>query len=252
MKRMNFARASFVVLVVAALVVIVAGCAEQVQPYGLERQVTYQSPQRRREVWAVAPALNLSGYRDVDPLLQADLVYGQLQQVNGITVIPVNRVVEVYATLKIDQVQSPEQAIVVCDLLGCDALVVPTVTAYDPYVPPKFGASLQLLGKPTDYARPASVDPRDLARQATPTKSESLAAANAANAKPGAAVQAVGMFDAANGSVREALFTYATGRNDPVGPMGPREYLVSMDRYCGFVYHELILDVISRASRRKA
>jgi hypothetical protein len=250
MKLMNKNRVALVVLGTVALLAV--GCAERVPPYGVERQASYSSPQRRREVWAVAPAINLSGLRDVDPLLQADLVYGQLQQVRGITVIPVNRVVEVYATLKIDKVQSPEQATVVCDLLGCDALVLPTVNAYDPNVPPKFGASLQLLGKPSDFARPAAVDPRELARQATPDKSESLAAAANPKGEATGVVQAVGMFDAANGSVREALFAYAAGRNDPAGPMGPKEYLASMDRFCGFVYHELILDVISRASRRKA
>jgi hypothetical protein len=177
-------------------------------------------------------------------------VYGQLQQVRGITVIPVNRVVEVYATLKIDKVQTPEQANVVCDLLGCDALLVPTVTAYDAYMPPKFGASLQLIRKPREWERAANVDPRELARRAAPGPDEAMPAARAI--PPNGVVQAVGMFDAANGSVREALFVYAAGRNDPVGPMGAKEYLVSMDRYCGFVYHELIVQVLDRASRRKA
>ena len=46
--------------------------------------------------------------------------------------------------------------------------------------------------------------------------------------------------NAANGSVRQRLHDYAAGRHDPVGPLGEREYLVSMDRYQGFVYHELI------------
>jgi len=52
------------------------------------------------------------------------------------------------------------------------------------------------------------------------------------------------MFDAANGSVREALLAYAKGRNDPAGPMGAKEYLVSMDRYCGFVYQSLTGDLL--------
>ena len=38
------------------------------------------------------------------------------------------------------------------------------------------------------------------------------------------------------------------GRNDPLGPLGPKEYFVSMDRYCGFVYHELLADLL-RAQR---
>ena len=47
-----------------------------------------------------------------------------------------------------------------------------------------------------------------------------------------------------NGSVREKLTDYADGRQDPVGPLGKREYLLNMDRYCGFVYHELIRDLL--------
>ena len=57
-------------------------------------------------------------------------------------------------------------------------------------------------------------------------------------------------FDAANGSVRERVLNYASGRNDPKGPLGPKEYFVSMDRYCGFVYHELLVDLL-RAPRVK-
>ena len=61
-----------------------------------------------------------SGERQVDPLLQADLVFQQLQQVHGVTVVPVNRVVEVYVRPADRPGASPEQAAIVCDLLGCD------------------------------------------------------------------------------------------------------------------------------------
>jgi len=33
--------------------------------------------------------------------------------------------------------------------------------------------------------------------------------------------------------------------------MGQKEYLASIDRYCGFVYHELIEQVIARAANGK-
>src|SRR3954469_13726911 len=78
-----------------------AGCAESEPKYGVERQINF--PARQREIWAVAPAINLSGYQ-VDAMLQSDLLYQQLQQVRGLTVLPVNRVAEVYATLNIDKV----------------------------------------------------------------------------------------------------------------------------------------------------
>lgn len=220
-----------------------AGCAQRPPEYGTEFGLTL--PASRREIWAVAPAVNLSGQREVDPILQADLVYGQVQQVRGLTVVPVNRVVEVYAALRIEQVQSAEQAALVCDLLGCDGLLVPTVTAYDPYNPPKLGASLHLFRKPGSYARPANVDPRDLARRASPPPEQSVPAREAD------AVQAVGMYDAANGSVRQALFAYARGRHDPLGPMGHGEYLASMDRYAGFVYHDLADDLLRAVRNRR-
>jgi hypothetical protein len=213
-----------------ALLGLIAGCAERPKPYGRERQLMLTT--RQPQVWAIAPALNLSGQGEVDPLLQADLVYQQLQQVQRLTVIPVNRVAEVYAGLQIDRVRSPEQAALVCDLLGADALLIATVTAYDPYNPPKMGASLQLL--------PAM--PRQRDRE--PDEDE-------APPPPPKMLQAVGMFDAANGSVRDAVLQYAAGRNDPLGPLGPKEYFVSMDRYSGFVYHQLITDLLGRVRSQR-
>ena len=232
-------------LVLSSVLPPATGCAEKAPSYGTE--YVRKLPNTGRAIWAVAPAINLSGQREVDPLLQADLVYEQVQQVRGLTVVPVNSVVEVYAALGIVQVNSAEQAALVCDLLGCDALLVPTVTAYDPYNPPKLGASLHLFLKPGSYARPATVDPRELARAASPPADQSLPAAADASF-----VQAVGVFDAANGSVREALLGYAKGRNDPAGPMGAKEYLVSMDRYCGFVYQSLTGDLIRSIRRRRS
>src|SRR3954454_21113605 len=163
----------FIICALAAL----AGCSRPA-PYGIEHQLTL--PGKRTQVWAVAPAVNLSGMREVDSLLQSDLLFQQLQEVHGLTVVPVNRVVEVYVILKIDQVQSPEQAKLVCDLLGCDALIVPTVTAYDPYAPPKFGGALQMFRRSGQFARMPNVDPRDLARAAAPGPAESLAPATEA------------------------------------------------------------------------
>ena len=224
-----------VVFLSSAICAAAGGCQERVPPYGIENQRALAS--ERGEVWAIAPAINLSGQQEVDPILQADLAYAQLQTIKGLTVVPVNRVAEVYATLRIDRVQSVEQAVIVCDLLGCDAIIVPTVTAYDPYNPPKMGAALQMFRK---NAAPISggaeqIDPRALTRAARPLPTDALPEPQA-----GPFVQAVGMFDAANGSVRDALLAYAKGRNDPLGPLGAKEYFVSMDRYCGFVYHELI------------
>ena len=213
-----------------------AGCREKPQQYG--RESILLLPTKRRQIWAVAPAVNLSGQGGVDPLLHADLAFEQLQQIGGLTVIPVNRVAQVYVAMGIENVQSPEQAAHVCETLGAGGLVVPTITIYDPYNPPKFGGALQLFRTRASMAR---------AQQ--PLDGEPIAAAGqidaggeSGGARGGEAVvliQSVGMYDAANGSVRDALRTYSTGRHDPVGPLGPKEYLVNMDRFCGFAYRAL-------------
>ncbi len=226
-------------------IALVAGCAKTPE-WGMEHVL--MMPGKSRQVWAVAPAVNLSGHREVDPLLQSDILYQQLQEVRGLTVIPVDRVVAAYAGLKVEKVQTPEQAALVCDLLGCDALIVPSITAYDAYDPPKFGGALQLFKRSSDYARPPQIDVRELARAASPGPNVSLPPPRRTGF-----VQAVGVYDATNGTVRDSLWGYAAGREDPVGPMGKREYLLSMDRYVGFAYHSLIEDLLretDRSSRR--
>ena len=77
-----------------------AGCVDSgPPPYGTETILSF--PKSRKQVWAVTPALNLSGERPVDPLLQADLLFQQLQQVDGLTVIPVNRTAQAMAMIGI-------------------------------------------------------------------------------------------------------------------------------------------------------
>jgi hypothetical protein len=224
---------------VLVMLLVAAGCSKKPPQYGTERRLSL--PDRREQVWAVAPAIDLSG-QSVDPILQADLVYAQLQTVAGVKAIPVNRVVEVYASLRITSVQSADQAALVCDLLGADGLVVPTITAWDPYNPPKIGASLQLFARPDAYQRPGNIDVRDLVRQAAPKVGQSYPQPDFA--------QSVGMFDAADGSVRDRLMRYAAGRNDPLGPLKHKEYLLSIDRYSSFVYHELIEGLLVDRSKR--
>jgi hypothetical protein len=234
MKRMR----SISALIVAGLL---TGCVGAPK-YGEEKPLSLTNG--THPIWAVAPAVNLSGETSVDPILQADLVFQQLQAVNNLTVIPVNRVIQVYVALHITRVESEEQAAIVCEQLGCDALVVPTMTIYDPYNPPKMGAALQLLSRGS-VAPVNNVDARELMRRATPMVNEALPA------HPNF-IQAVGMYDAANGTVRDAVLRYAKGRNDPSGPMGSAQYFQCMDDYSGFVYHTLIEQLLARVEGESA
>ena len=223
-------------LTLAAALPMTAGCASD-PDYGTEQRLSF--PGVYRQTWAVAPALNLSGRETVDPLLQADLVYEEVEQVDGLTGVPVNRVAQVYAALGIAQIESPEEAALVCDLLGVDALVVPTVTLYDPYDPPKFGVSLQLFFAEEQRATQVHLDHRALTQAGT-----AEAAGGQLLPPPPEFLQASAIYDAREGSTRAALFAHATGRNDPEGAAMHRGYLLDMDLFCGFAYHELIEDLL--------
>ena len=223
-------------------VALLAGCRQEPE-YGVERRL--HLPAETQQVWAVAPAVNLSGQRGVDPLLQADSLFRELQSVRGIKAVPVNRTAEMYAVLGIDQIESPEQAQVICELLGVDGVIVPTVTIYDPYNPPKMGAAIQLFARDGSSLSPQTLldmeEVRRLVRAARDTT------AGLADPAPVSArfLQEAGLFDAAHGSTRDALGRYAQGRNDPIGPAaGGQVYLLSMDRFSGFVWHQLLGDLM--------
>jgi hypothetical protein len=225
-------------LIVALATACGVGCRAEEPQYGVERRL--RLPGEAQQVWAVAPAVNMSGQSGVDPLLHADLVFKQLQSVRGIRAIPVNRTAEAYASLRIDRIETPEQAQLVCELLGCDGLIVPTVTLFDPYDPPKMAAALQLFSRDGSLLRATGRlgmdDVQAIAR--SPRDDLTLPPPEAIG---GEFLQEAGVFDASHGSTRDALGIYATGRNDPKGPAaGIRAYLLSMDLYAGFVYHELL------------
>ena len=106
---------------------------------------------------AVAPALNLSGSADFDPDRFADLLASELSYAEGISVIPVSRVLAVLAAQGRSGVESPAHALELVGLLGADAILVFAVTEYDPYAPPSIGLSAQLFGKqPGTSGKPPS------------------------------------------------------------------------------------------------
>lgn len=219
--------------IILAALLIAAGCESDRPPeYG--RETILFSPKYGPRSFAVAPALNLSGQRQPDALLQADLVFMELQQVRGITVVPVNRVVQAFAGLGLRQIESPQDAADVCAAIGVDAVIVPTITAFDPYDPPKMGASLQtFVHRRTDRG---GVDVRELGRESREQVQPVPQNADF--------IQAAKLFDAAAGTTRIRVSEYAKGRIDPMSALGEREYYMNMDRYASFVWHELIEETL--------
>jgi hypothetical protein len=194
------------------------------------------SPEPGVQLWAVAPFANESGVSTVNAYRVADLFTQQVQQVDGINTVPVNRVVLAMRHAGITSVASSDDALQLIELLDVDAIVVGTVTAWEPYPPPTMGMAVLLLAGSPD--RSGRVDPRELVR------ATSGAAAPGELGPPGAIAQAAGVFDARNHRTLAWIEAYASGRTEPGEPFGTDVYLMDMELYTQFVSFRLIHDLL--------
>jgi hypothetical protein len=179
---------------------------------------------------AVAPGLNLSGSADFDPARFADLMASELSYADGVSVVPVSRVLGVLAAQGHSGVQSPAHALELTGLLGADAILVFAVTEYDPYDPPSIGISAQLYGKRAGPGgRP--LDPVALSRQAHPAPGEPPSPPRSI------LTQTQQVFDASHESVLADIRRFASFRGGDDSAFGWRKYVVSQQhfiRYCCF------------------
>ncbi len=208
----------------------------------IEQPYTLASPYPAPKLWAVAPIRNESGTSIVDSMVVADKIAQQLQQVDRITVLPVNRVLEAMQATGLERIGSVGDAMGLMQTLDTDGLIVGTVSAWDPYEPPRIGATLQLYSRRAPEA--GMVSSRRLTYAATDDRLPGLTE----HSQPVA--QASGYFDAANGSVLTRLKAYATGRTAIDSPAGWRKYLLSMDLYTEYVSHELTRQLLESEWRR--
>ncbi|MHC4774149.1 MAG: hypothetical protein ACYTBR_02655 [Planctomycetota bacterium] len=217
---------------------LAAGCGSR-----LKEPAQLASPYAGVQLWAVAPFANESGVSAVDTYRVADLFTQQIQHVDGINAIPVNRVLLAMRHAGIDTVGSAADAMQLAQMLDVDALVVGTVTAWEPYPPPTMGMAVLLFAGTTDHTK-GRVDPRELVRAATGD------VAPGELGPPGAIAQAAGVFDARNHQTLAWLKAYATGRIEPDEPFGPEVYLMDMELYTQFVSFRLIHDLLDFEQQR--
>lgn len=215
-------------LIAGVVLWLCIGCTQTKKP---DRPSQLLSPYPAEKLWAVAPIRNESGTTLVDSFVLADKLVQQLQQVEGIQVLPANRVIAAMQQLDMPALQSVADVMRLAKAMGVDGIVVGTISAWDPYEPPKIGSTIQLYtpGR-TDVG---TVDPRKLSEAATDQRT--LRVKRYEQPVAGAS----GYFDAANGAVLERIQTYAIGRTPLESPAGWRRYLLSMDLYSEFVMYEL-------------
>jgi hypothetical protein len=197
-------------------------------------------------LWAVAPLANESGVSFVDAQAVTDRIVHCIDEVRGLTCLPLNRTLAAMRGRGMRAVTSPEDARALANTLGVDALIVGTITDYDPYESPKIGIKLALFarnpGVPSLTADPLQLQigyseiDRRLASQfltrPVATVSEHL--------------------DAANHEVQMELRRYATGRHDPKSARGWKSIMSSMDLYTQFAAFVAVSRLIEQERLRLA
>ena len=213
------------VLLLTAAIAMISGCTLFWDRQGM----SLESPYPTRRVWAVAPLRNESGSVEADGWSMADHLTRHLENATNLDVLPVNRVLATMEKLRIAQVTNADQAQQLLHSLRIDGLVVGTITAYDPYDPPKLGLAIELYAnKKVEYHDAINV--RQLSRAATAVGS---LPEQPDLRQPVSTVSAV--FDAAHQDVQEKLKRYATGRGRPPDRGSWYRYRISMDLYSEFV-----------------
>lgn len=105
-------------------------------------QVGVTNPVPEVRTVAVVPFFNQSDERAVDGRQLATLYASELQKIPGIEVIPVGVVHTAMRQYEMEDLNGPQDAAKLAVLLNADAVVIGSVTEYDPYNPPRIGLSI--------------------------------------------------------------------------------------------------------------
>lgn len=199
-------------------------------------QAPLVSPYEERQVWAVVPLRNESGSRHADGLRLADRLTYQLELVEGIDTLPVNRVISAMQSMELPGVRSVEEAIALRNVLGVDGLVVGSITAYDPYDPMTLGLALDFYTDPLVSRRP--LDIRGLSWAPTSDAAGMNQQTHLSNDQPGITV--AGYFNAASPDVKARLDAYTYGRGTSSNPRHNASlYTLDTDLFGEFVSYQM-------------
>lgn len=128
--------------------------------------------------------------------------------------------------------------------LGADAIIVGTVTRYDPYQPPRMGMALQLYHREKiDKEKSVnSIDPGNIAR-----RGRAFEMPGGVPIRPEAMV--VRIFDADRKEVIARIKKYTRHRQADTTPSGWKKFLTSRN-YLRFVCHEMIGELLAQEQKR--
>lgn len=202
----------------------------------------YNSPQGE-VTWAVVPPRNESGTTTLEPLSVGDALVATCEEIRGVRTVPLNRTIAAMRELKLGAITTSAQAQLLAETMGVDAVVVSSITAYDPYLP-EMGLAVALYARPgamypTEV--PTQQDPRLLSRQTT---DDSVLKAASFGNKPVSAVS--NHLSGRNHQVQADVMTYAAGRHRGVSALGWKRYLASMPDFQLFVCYRTMSMVLNQ------
>ncbi len=238
------------------LLLVLTGCESTPPEFNAPRALVappYSIDPGPELVWAVAPLLNESGVAAAPAERVSDALVGQIEQVDGLAAVPLNRSIAAMRSLGLSAISTPDEAIALGRTLGVDAVVAGSISSWDPYDPPRIGLALALFimpGSPMASPSPAPVvdagPPDPVLLQASPV--ERPMAGDQWDARPATVVSEE--LDASNHAVQMAVKEFAEGRSPTVSALGWRRYLASMPLYAEFACFRLT-DRLLDAERRR-
>ena len=216
-----------------ATVAALSGC----ETFAAPKDTHVESPYPRTRVVAIAPFVNQSGSREVEPLAVSDLFFDELQKVRNFQVLPINRSLQAMDALRMRSLTSSADAIKLASAMGADVIFVGAITAYDPYDPPEVGIALQLYAVPghgpdgLTLTDPASGDAE---RPVQPRQTRSYS--------PRAQINEV--YNARHEIVQKQIKDYAEIRGGKQSPLGWRLYTKSIQEFMRFCCYQSIRQVL--------
>ncbi len=219
-------------LAFVACLSILAGCYSRHRR--LENPLTLTAPYAApgERLWAVAPLRNESGVGVIDPLSVSDRLVSQLSEVNGISALPMNRTLAAMRALNLGSIDTPAQALALARTLKADAVVVGSITAWNPYQPLEIGLNLGVFSDSPAMqpGRDESVTAEELL-EFRKARTDSPAAYGPS---PGPLAAVSVMLSADNHAVIADIKRFAGGRVDHDSALGWEVYTKSMARFTDF------------------
>ena len=187
--------------------------------------------------FAIGPTVNLSPSHDFDPMTISDAMFAEMQQVGGLNILPVNKTLIAMQRLGMRSIESARDAQQLARVMGADGIIIPAVTAYDPYRPPSLGMTVQLYTAHTLMAR-SQVEARRIDGTVVATAVE----LEVDEQQPVSQVAAV--FNSRNQTVLRELRDFTAGRTEYTSALQDEKFIDDMDQYTRFVCHAMVRRLI--------